>query len=269
MLLPGRIVSPIEKVTWRLRGQSAAVWPFGKAKMLLTMTVLGSWLEMSGKGSDLVFEFYLSMLIGLCFDVLSYIINIYIYISSWEWAMCHELKKKGGSENWFRPRNRHGVPAGTCRTCQSDLHVFLKWRFRLSLRHILRCLAKRTIRSNRKGDWPHLLPQIRGTTPDSKQPPRTFPWIADNNPPDVAEKNKTMFLPQGCVHHHVFCFHAFFTYICGGSTKHHLFERCVSSKESRQLQCRPSGWLSFWTEGLQAGQVVTCSQATGMELMYK
>lgn len=65
-----------------MRGQSAAVWPFGKAKMLLTMTVLGSWLEMSGKGSDLVFEFYLSMLIGLCFDVLSYIINIYIYISS-------------------------------------------------------------------------------------------------------------------------------------------------------------------------------------------
>ena len=83
----------------------------------------GSWLEMSGKGSDLVFEFYLSMLLGLCFDVLSYTI-IYIYISSWEWAMCHELKKKGGSENWFRPRNRHGVPAGTCRTCQSDLHVF-------------------------------------------------------------------------------------------------------------------------------------------------
>ena len=41
----------------------------------------GSWLEMSGKGSDLVFEFYLSMLLGLCFDVLSYTI-IYIYISS-------------------------------------------------------------------------------------------------------------------------------------------------------------------------------------------
>ena len=269
MLLPGRIVSPIEKVTWRLRGQSAAVWPFGKAKMLLTMTVLGSWLEMSGKGSDLVFEFYLSMLIGLCFDVLSYIINIYIYLKL---RMSHVpwVKEKGrlrklisaSKSTWSPSRNMQNMP-------KRFACFFLKWRFRLSLRHILRCLAKRTIRSNRKGDWPHLLPQIRGTTPDSKQPPRTFPWIADNTPPDVAEKNKTMFLPQGCVHHHVFCFHAFFTYICGGSTKHHLFERCVSSKESRQLQCRPSGWLSFWTEGLQAGQVVTCSQATGMELMYK
>lgn len=117
MLLPGRIVSPIEKVTWRLRGQSAAVWPFGKAKMLLTMTVLGSWLEMSGKGSDLVFEFYLSMLIGLCFDVLSYIINIYIYLKL---RMSHVpwVKEKGqlrklisaSKSTWSPSRNMQNMP---------------------------------------------------------------------------------------------------------------------------------------------------------------
>ena len=96
----------------------------------------------------------------------------------------------------------------------------------------MRCWAKRTIRSNRKGDWPDLLPQIRGTTPDSKQPPMTFPGIADKkHKKSRTSRKKTQ--DEGCSVARGVCrmffvsmFPCFFHMNCGGSTKHHQRPMC-------------------------------------------